>query len=573
MKTKSKRWIFAPDPPTEFVKGLPDLGQIMAKVLYNRGLTMPAKAREFLDGELLLHDPMLMKDMDKAITRIRTAIRNEERIVVYGDFDADGVTSTALLVQTLHALGAKPHNIKPYIPNRVDEGPGLNMPALQKLAAEGYQLVITVDCGIRSVEEVEAGNAVGIDFIITDHHSVGETLPSAYAILNPKQEDCPYPEDMLAAVGIAFKLASALLRVAQQDPSLPNLHEHDLLDLVALGTVADLAPLDRFENRRLVQLGLEKLAEGRRKGILELMQISRIKPEKVKASSIGYGLGPRINAAGRLEDALIAYELLMTDDAREAVVLSRELQSINIERQHRTADMYERARKMVLANGSSHALLFAADDTFAYGITGLVAGRLTEEFYRPSVVIEIDPNREMAYGSCRSIPEFHILNALDECADFLTRHGGHAQAAGFTIPMKNLDNFKQKLGAIASRELTDYDLQPILSIDAEVEIINLTMELAELLRKLEPLGTGNPEPVFVATRLRVSEKRRVGNEGKHLKLRLSDGPNSFDAIAFGFGNWYYELTDYIDVAFHLQINEYRRRMLQMNIVDIHLIER
>lgn len=573
MKTKPKRWIFAPDPPTEFVKGLPELGRIMARTLYNRGLTTPADARLFLDGELPLHDPMLMKDMGKAITRIRAALRNQERIVIYGDFDADGVTSTALLVQTLQALGAKPENLKPYIPNRVDEGPGLNIPALLQLAEAGYRLVITVDCGIRSVEEVEVGNAAGLDFIITDHHSIGETLPAALAILNPKRADCPYPEDMLAAVGIAFKLASALLKVAQQDAAQPNLHANDLLDLVAVGTVADLAPLDRFENRRLVQLGLIKLAEGRRKGILELMQISRIKPEKVKASSIGYGLGPRINAAGRLEDALIAYELLMTDDAREAVALSRQLQSINIERQNRTAEMYAHARDMVLANGSTHSLLFAADENFAYGITGLVAGRLTEEFYRPSVIIEIDSAREMAYGSCRSIPEFHILNALDECADYLSRHGGHAQAAGFTIPIKNLEDFKHTLATICDRELNRHDLQPVLTIDAEVEIIDLTMELAENITKLEPMGTGNPEPVFVATRLRVSEKRRVGNEGKHLKLRLSDGPNSFDAIAFGFGTWYHELTEYIDVAFHLQINEYRRRSLQMNVVDIHFVER
>ncbi len=560
--------MLAADPPAPYRGALQrDLGPIMAKVLYNRGLVTPEQARHFIHNNYDLPDPFLMKDMGKAVARIRQAIRRGERIVVYGDFDADGVTSTAVMIQTLHSLGG---NATPYIPDRADEGYGLNIPALQMLAQKGYKLVITVDCGIRSIEEVKAGNAAGLDIIITDHHSVGEQLPPAYAILNPKQHDCNYPEDMLAGVGIAFKLACGLIIAGQQEPPSTPLQPIDLLDLVAIGTVADLAPMDRLENRKIVQLGLQELGRAKRPGVYALMDISRIRPEKMNATSIGFALGPRINAAGRLEKAIIAYQLLMTDDWREANQLAKELQDINTRRQQLTTEAHELARQMAVSNGHIPQMLFAAHESFLPGIVGLVAGRLTEEYYRPSTVIELGATE--SHGSCRSTPEFHITNALDRCADLLLQHGGHAQAAGFTILNKNIPAFRQRLEQMATEQLAHYDLCPTLVIDEQVNLVQLTMELAQTIRLLEPIGTENPEPIFCTRRLRVVEAQRVGSEGKHLKMRLADGPISMDAIAFRFGDWLNDLSSYIDVAYNLQINEWNRRSsLQMNIVDIHLL--
>lgn len=565
-----KRWLNAPDPPYDFTQALSDLGPVLAKILYNRGLTSPDLARQFLSDDIIAYDPFLMKDMSKAVARIRHAIRRKEPIAVYGDFDADGVTSTVLLIQTLNALGGQ---VEPYIPDRIDEGYGLNTPALQKLAAKGIKLVVTVDCGIRSVEEVKAAIVAGLDIIITDHHSVGEVIPPALAVLNPKQSDCKYPEDMLAGVGIAYKLASALLTVArQQDRNAPNLSSEDLLDLVALGTVADLAPLDRIENRSMVKLGLVELARARRPGIYALMDISKVKPEKVNATSIGFALGPRINAAGRLENALIAYQLLMTNDWTEATRLAQDLQEINARRQDYTSESYRIAKDLALQDGGTDNLIFAADASFKPGIVGLVAGKLTEEFYRPAVVIQIGEGE--SHGSCRSTPEFHITNALDECADLLVQHGGHAQAAGFTIRNENIAAFKERLQSLVSVELMHHDLRPSISIDAEAEMIDLTLALAENIRKLEPMGTDNPEPIFMTRRLRVVEPRRVGNDGSHLKLRLSDGPLTMDAIAFRFGDWYAHLPPYVDVLYNLQINEWNGRITpQMNVVDIRPSER
>lgn len=566
MSKQPKRWHQAPDPPIHYINALSDLGFIMARVLYNRGLTTPEAARHFLSGNLPIHDPFKMKGMSKAVARVRNAIRHKDPIIIYGDFDADGVTSTALLVQTIRALGGI---VTPYIPDRIDEGYGLNTPALEQLASDGTKLLITVDCGIRSVEEVRAGQAAGLDIIITDHHSVGEVIPPALAVLNPKQAECDYPEDMLAGVGIAYKLASALLTVAHaQDTPPPSITENDLLDLVAIGTVADLAPLDRFENRKLVQLGLEELSKAKRVGVFALMDRTNIQPEKINATNIGYGIGPRINAAGRLEKAITAYSLLMTNDWSEANDLANALQEINRRRQELTMDSYQRARAIAVSNGDIPTLIFAADESFLPGIVGLVAGRLTEEFYRPSVVIEI--GQEESHGSCRSMPEFNITHALDQCADLLLRHGGHAQAAGFAIQNKNLPHLHERLKEITETELAHYDLQPSLNVDAGVDLIELTMDLARTISRLEPMGTENPEPIFTTERLRVIEARQVGREGNHLKLRLADGPNAMDAIAFGFGDWYSRLPHYIDVAYHLQINEWKNRLnLQMNIVDIH----
>jgi single-stranded-DNA-specific exonuclease len=565
-----QRWSISPPlSPAERKLRFNGLDPLLAQILYNRGVEDEAQSRLFLDGQ---DDPKptqqkyKLKDLDLAIRRIREALKKKEPIVVYGDFDADGVASTVLLVQTLEALGA---HVRPYIPHRVDEGYGLNVEALQKLAQEGQRLIITVDCGIRSVEEVRIGQSLGLDFIITDHHSIGGEIPPALAVINPKQKDCPYPEKMLAGVGVAYRLAEALLKAcAAQDKILIDLKLEDLLDLVAIGTVADLAPLNSLENRWLVRRGLEVIKRARRLGIMELLNVSGVDPDKVNAMTIGFSLGPRINAAGRLEHANTAYELLKTTQPETARDLARQLQKLNEKRQELTQEAQETARQLALAEGDTNLpLVFAAHSEFQSGIVGLVAGRLVEEFYRPAVVIK--QGEDDSHGSCRSIPEFNITTALDECADLLLRHGGHAQAAGFSILNHNIPAFRAKLMHLAQQRLGGVKLEPLLTLDLKLWLSQATLELAKNLQRLEPMGHSNPPPIFMSERLRVLEARPVGKEHQHLKLRLADGPYSIDGIAFRRGDLVGELPPYVDVAYHLEVNTYKdKESPQMNIVDI-----
>ena len=547
---------------------------VLAQVLYNRGQDTPQKAIMFLEGgEDALHNPFQMHGMNEAVARIRHAIKHRQQIAVYGDFDADGVTSTALLTE---AIGALDGRVQAYIPNRVDEGYGLNVEALQTLHESGVALVITVDCGIRAVEEVAFANELGLDLIITDHHSVGDELPPALAVIDPKVDarlrdeeghTKGYPEDMLAGVGVAYKLAQALFTAASANSrKRPSLKLEDLLDLVALGTVADLAPLDRLENRELVRRGLEVLNRAQRPGIYELLQVARVDPGKISATSIGYTLGPRINAAGRLDSAMIAYELL-TADMPVAGMRAQRLQEINAERQTLTQQAVEVARARAIHGDEDVPLIFDAGPEFLPGIVGLVAGRLCEEFYRPAVVIEQGDGESR--GSCRSISEFNITQALDLCSDLLERHGGHAQAAGFTVRNENLSALRERLEELAGASLQGQELRPTMEIDAVVPFDFLTMDLARDLLRLEPTGAKNGAPIFVTQDLRVIDYKRVGQEGRHLRLRLSDGLHAIDAIGFRLGDLAEDLPSTIDVAYRLEINEWNGNVkLQLNVQDV-----
>lgn len=570
----AKRWNIAPTIPPHVLRHLSSYHPIIAQVLYNRGQDTPDKARAFLDGNGRAHDPFALSGMAQAVGRIRQAIRRQEPIVVYGDFDADGVTSTALLVQALEALGAQ---VTPYIPHRIDEGYGLNTDALDALRQQGASVIITVDCGIRSVEEVAYGQRIGLDMIVTDHHSVGEQRPQALAVINPKLDARlrleegranGYPEDMLAGVGVAYKLAEALFKVAgSQDRRSPSLQLEDLLDLVALGTVADLAPLDRLENRDLVRRGLRVLSGAKRPGVFQLMDVAGVNPKQCSAMSIGFMLGPRINAAGRLDSAMLAYELLSTRDIVRAGELAQQLEALNAQRQAITSETVEIARALAFEAGDDLPIIFAASDAFRPGIVGLAAGRLCEEFYRPAIVIQ--QGEAESRGSCRSIPEFDITAALDLCADLLVRHGGHAPAAGFTVRNENLPVLRERLMVIAAEQLAGRDLRPTLEIDAEVRPEHLTEALAYELRRLEPTGAGNDAPLLVARGLRVTEARRVGQDGKHLRLRFVNGGNTIDAIAFKLGDWAERLEAEMDVAFHLELNEWNGRVKpQLNVQDL-----
>ncbi|PJF36406.1 MAG: single-stranded-DNA-specific exonuclease RecJ [Candidatus Thermofonsia Clade 1 bacterium] len=561
---KPKRWRLPPKPSAHELAPFASLHPILAQILHQRGWRSPAEAEAFLRGDPVNGDPFKLHGMAKAVARIRHAIRKGEKIVVYGDFDADGVTSTALLVSVLRALGA---DVQPYIPHRVDEGYGLNDAALIGLARRGFKLCITVDCGIRSVREVQTANAHRLDMIITDHHSVGPELPPALAVINPKQVACQSGESMLAGVGVTFRLAQALLKIAREADKRPlPLQESDLLDLVAIGTVADLVPLNRPENRALALRGIAALHQARRPGVRALLKAAGIAPEAVDATSIGFAIGPRLNAAGRLESAMKAYQLLMAEDEAEAAERAAELNRLNARRQELTRALQEHARK-IAALDSDAPLIFAADSAFAQGVVGLVASRLTEEYYRPSVILH--QGQAESHGSCRSIPEFNITEALDACADLLVRHGGHAQAAGFTIYNENLPAFRERLTAIAAAQLGGRTLQPTLEIDAELELDQLSFDLYESLQALEPCGNSFPQPIFCARNLRVLSARAVGTDAAHLQLRLSDGERVVKAIAFNFGKYAETLPPVLDIAFQIVLNEWNGEpALELNIKDL-----
>ncbi len=501
-----------------------------AQILWNRGLRTRAEAEEFLHPDYRrLADPYLMKGMPQAVERIVRALENGERITVYGDFDADGVTGVTLLVQTLRTLGGR---VSPYIPHRIEEGYGLNMEAVERLAAEGTRLLITVDCGISNAAEVARAQALGMDVVITDHHLPPTAfLPPALAILNPRQPDCAYPFKRLAGVGIAFTLARGLARSGI--PGREKLRREDLLDLVALGTVADVAPLVG-ENRILVAYGLEAIRRTERPGLRALMAVAGVRPERVGTGTIGFILGPRLNAAGRLSHARIAYHLLLAESQEEAATLARELDTLNRERQEIMAQTLEQARRQVLSLPDEHRVIFLASPDFPTGVIGLVAGKLLEEFYRPTLLVELGEGESR--GSARSIPDFHITQALEHCADLLTRYGGHRVAAGFSLPRENLPALAERLLFLAASQLDEYALTPRLNIEAEVSLSDLNWDLFRLIEQMSPFGVENPQPLFLCRRVQVRSARPVGSEGEHLRLTLSDGRTTRGAVGFRLGS-------------------------------------
>lgn len=568
----------------------PDLNRLVVQLLHNRGVREPDQVRRFLD--CVPHaatDPFALRGMAEGVTRLQAAIRAGEPIAVFGDYDADGVTATALLTQVLRRLGANLRP-RPYIPDRVEEGYGLNDAALEQLAGEGMRLVVSVDCGIRSVNEAARARELGVDLIITDHHAPGDVLPEATAVINPKQPGCAYPFKQLAGVGVAYKLAQALEQAIGVEST-----EADWLDLVALGTVADLAPL-LDENRALVARGLAHINRQPRLGLRKLMETASVAEGVVTSHTIAYILGPRLNAAGRLESAYSAYDLLMVEDEEAATALARQLHDHNVDRQQRTREAVERARRVVEADEQASWVYVIAEPDFEEGIVGLVAGRLSEEYYRPILVGH--RGRELTRGSARSIPEFHITRALDECADLLVRHGGHSAAAGFTLPTHNLWALQRRLLDIAARELDGRTLEPTLEIDAELNLRAIDrsavedvltsrlspdgrvsdqsraraaagVQILDCLDRLHPHGQDNPQPVFVSYGLVVQRRRTMGKEANHLRLELSDGRQTWEAVCFNGAGLCGQPGERVDVAYRLDTNDWNgRRRLQLRVEDV-----
>ena len=491
MSSVPVRWVLPTRVPPDIRARLNWLHPVVQQVLYNRGLVELDDVAEFFGERVRPDDPFRMKGIADAVARLRWAIRRREPVAIYGDFDADGVTSTALMVQTLAAFGA---DVQPYIPHRVDEGYGLNNDALAWLKQQGVKVVLTVDCGIRSVEEVRFGRELGLDMIVSDHHSLGPDLPPALAIINPRQPDCNYPFKSFAGVGVAYKLAQALLRAERQSPVAARtveLAEEDLLDLVALGTVADLMPL-RGENRALVRRGLEQLNLGLRPGLRVLARKAGLSPGQIDATAIGFRLGPRLNAAGRLRSAALAYDLLMAATEAEAETLAEELEQLNRERQRLTSDAVTWAAAQ-LGEDPPDAVIFVGREGLNPGIVGLVASRLKDVYYRPAMVVELGADE--VRGSARSVPEFHITEALDQCGELFIRYGGHAAAAGFTVRRELLPKVRQHINDLAASLLNPDDRVQKLSIDAVIELRDLDYALLGKLRQLEPTGSENPPPV------------------------------------------------------------------------------
>lgn len=566
MQNSSKQWQIATKLTPEAEESLKDFPHPLRQILFNRGYADQTSALNFLSASPPANsNPENMLGMEAAVTRLVSAISNGELIAIYGDYDADGVTATALLVQLLSALDAQ---VEGYIPNRFDEGYGLNNEALDTLKERGASLVVTVDCGVRSIGEVQHAKDHGLDLIISDHHHPGEQLPPALAVINPKQDGDPYPDKNLAGVGIAYKLGIALLEKMRHNGNqlAQAFDETLLLDLVALGTVADLAPLTS-ENRSLVRHGLKVIRKPRRQGLQALIGVCGLLPRRIQASDIGFVLGPRLNAAGRLDSALASFDLLTTKSINEAGYLAQQLDNQNRERQKITRDNQAIAEEIALTEDPDSMLLFAADPGFNPGIVGLVASRLTEQYYRPAIVANY--GETFTRGSCRSIPEFHITDALDQCEELMEHHGGHAAAAGFTVRNENLDELVTRLRAIADEKLSGLDLRPVMHADLEIQLSNLVPEIIEQLEILQPTGYGNPQAVFVSRELKVNDHRLVGRDGSHLKMTVSDGWVTYDAIAFRQGHWHADMPLFVDLMYTFEKNEFNgKENLQLKVRDI-----
>jgi len=559
------RWQEAPCPSDLAPRLCRELGvsPLLGRLLANRGLATPEQARLFLQGSLDdLPDPRLLAGMEAAVSLLDAALAGGEHIRVWGDYDVDGVAATALLVRALQALGG---NVSHYLPHRVQEGYGLNQAALHRCAREGVKLLVTVDCGIGAGDEVALARRLGMQVVITDHHLPPEALPPADAIINPHQPGCAYPEKELCGAGLAFKLLDALCRrrgLAARSPC-------HFLDLVALATVADMVPL-QGENRLLVQAGLSALRTTRKLGLQALMAEAQIEPERLDVYHLGYVLGPRLNAAGRLQSAQAALDLLLTPDAAEAAALARQLSQWNRARQEEEKRTLEQALAMVQAECDLERewALVLAHESWHPGVVGIVASRLVERYCRPALLVALRDGA--GKGSGRSIPGFHLYQALCECADLLERFGGHEMAAGFSVAPEQVPALRQRLCQVAAAQLRPEQLSPLLVVDAWVKPAALGVELGQECARLQPFGHGNPSPLLGLQGAELCEARPVG-DGSHLRLRLRAGGQEHTGIWFGYGYLAEHLQppEPLDLVFVPALNEWNGACrLDLQVADL-----
>jgi single-stranded-DNA-specific exonuclease len=527
---------------------------VVARLLCQRGLDDPDLARRFLDPRLEhLHDPLALADMRTAVERILQAIARKERIAVHGDYDVDGITSTVILRRALELLGG---DVRHFIPERLKDGYGLQPAAIERLHAEGVSVVVSVDCGIRGADAARRARELGVDLIITDHHEPEATLPPALAVINPKRGDCPYPDKMLAGVGVALKLVQALCARSGRDGWLPG-----FIKIAAIGTLADVVPLVG-ENRVIAKLGLDLLSRGPHKiGLRALLDVSGLLGKTIDSYHISFLLAPRVNAAGRMSTPDIATKLLLASDeacAAEVRALAEQLDAENARRQEEEAAMLAAARKIVQTDPGvgARSVLVVAGEGWHRGVIGIVASKLVDAFHRPAIVLSIDG--DLAHGSCRSIPAFDMLGALERCADRLIRFGGHRQAAGLTLEAAQIHRLRMDVNAVADESLGPDDLMPRLRIDADLGFRGISSSVAGAVASLAPFGAGNPRPVFSARGVEIVDGPRTLKD-RHLKMALRQDGRVFRAIAWRAA----ERRDYldehrqaVDIAFSLEQNQY-----------------
>ena len=575
------------------------ISEICASLLYNRGYTTPERAESFLNfNDTVMYSPLLLKDVEKAVERIRLAVENREKITIYGDYDVDGVTSVTMLYLYLKKLGA---DVGYYIPNRAGEGYGLSKGAIDGLAKMGVSLIITVDTGITACEETEYAAKYGIDVVVTDHHECQEKIPEAVAVVNPHRKDCPYPFKSLAGVGVIFKVISAYEILvfgdrSDESESIRRIY-YNYADLAAIGTIADVMPLIE-ENRLIVKFGLSMLEKTERYGLLALMEAANgssnpnvrpisaketasAKKRKINSSYIGFAIAPRINAAGRISSASKAVELLLSDDVETASALAYELCEINYQRQieeNRIADSaYEKIKSD--CDLEKEKVIVISDNDWLQGVVGIVASKITERYGLPSILISFDgasrgyeSGDDIGKGSGRSIKGLNLVEAMSYSKEFLAKFGGHELAAGLTVRRSDVDKFREKINEYANSVLKEEDLYYQLEADREVQMSDMTMKLAKEITRLEPFGTMNTVPVFMMKNARILKAFLIGG-GRHTKLTLEKDGKTINALLFNRS--YFKLGlkeyDYVDLLFNLDVNEYQNvESLQMIIQDIKL---
>ncbi|MBN2731833.1 MAG: single-stranded-DNA-specific exonuclease RecJ [Balneolaceae bacterium] len=566
----SFQWVYA-KPEERTISALQEelgISETIARLLALRNIDTYEKAKSFFrPGLKQLHDPFLMKDMEKATERLATAIRQREKILIYGDYDVDGTTATSILYIFLKDFGV---DVDYYIPHRFKEGYGINPAGIQYAIDHNVDLIISVDCGITAIKEAEVAREHGIDLVICDHHNVSDQIPRAVAVLDPKRPDCSYPFDGLSGAGVGFKLVQGTTQLLGLSKNIPL----KLLDLVAISTASDIVPIID-ENRILMREGLKRINKNPRKGIKALLDLIKIPPGSINTSSIVFSIGPRINAAGRMGDASKAVKLLIADTSAEAKARAHELESINIKRRDRDSQTMEEALAKVDQEYNLEAIssMVLHDAEWHLGVIGIVASRLVDTYSRPTIMLSTVDG--MLKGSARSIKGFNIYDAIKECEDLLEQFGGHEFAAGLTMKQENLKEFRLRIDQIAAQRLTDKDFEPDLPIDCELDLSNIDMRFWKLLSQFEPFGPGNLRPVFVSKNVRIVGVPTIVGKG-HLKMKVAqNGSGVFDTIGFNMHQYMPIIRNAqngdIEIAYSLEENHWNgNRKLQLKLRDIHI---
>lgn len=539
------------------------IGAALSVILLNRGINTPKAVNSYMKKSLEdIHNPFMLDGMEEAVCRILSAIEKKEKIVIYGDYDVDGITATATVYKFLESQGAE---VSYYIPDRFSEGYGLNILAINKMARDGAKLMITVDCGITAVGEVEFAKTQGLDIIITDHHTCREELPKAVSVINPKRADSSYPFSGLAGVGVAFKLVLALaIRLGMNTREVFM----EYVDMVALGTIADVVPLVD-ENRVIADKGINAIENTNNKGMRALMDIAGAGGKNVDANSVAFFASPRLNAAGRLENASLSVELMICDDEDRAKEIAEHLDRLNSQRKEIEQKIFEEAYQKAARMGEDQLVYVISGENWNHGVIGIVASRIAEMFYRPCILISVEDGK--GKGSGRSVAEMNLFDALSYCEDLLTAFGGHSQAAGLSISKDNIEEFSRKINEFAKKNVDVAGLVPKLDIDCNLSGSSVTMAAAKMIENLAPFGEGNELPVFSMQGLKVLASQSMGVDKKHLRVRLSDGNNIFNAVGFGMGELSERLTpgSVVSVAFNMNVNTYQgSENLQLILKDI-----